>query len=99
MGGRKITIRESVADSIAEAAWFIESKGLVATAEKFSDSVYDFIEQLTDLRLIHAPCRDPERSMMGLKCKAFKKKYTVVFFETEKEVIVCEFTVSKLIKW
>ena len=48
MGKRKIVIRESVAESIAEAAWFIESKGLIVTAEKFSDSVYDFIDTLSD---------------------------------------------------
>ena len=35
MGQREIIIKESVADSIAEIAWYIESKGLVATAEKF----------------------------------------------------------------
>lgn len=35
-------VKHSVADSIAEIAWFIESKGMVATAEKFADNVYDF---------------------------------------------------------
>jgi hypothetical protein len=37
MGKRKVVVKQSVADSIAEIAWFIESKGLIATAEKFSD--------------------------------------------------------------
>jgi len=31
--GREVTVKETVADSIAEIAWYIESKGLVATAE------------------------------------------------------------------
>ena len=35
MGGRKITVKQSAADSIAEMAWFIESKGMIKTAEKF----------------------------------------------------------------
>jgi hypothetical protein len=39
VGQREIIIKESVADSIAEIAWYIESKGLVATAEKFADAV------------------------------------------------------------
>jgi hypothetical protein len=39
MGKRKIIVKESVAKSIAEIAWFIESKGLLKTAEKFSDAV------------------------------------------------------------
>ena len=46
MGSRKITVRESAADSIAEVAWFIESYGMIATAEKFTDDVYDFIETI-----------------------------------------------------
>lgn len=99
MGSRKITVRESAADSIAEIAWFIESKGMIATAEKFTDDVYDFIEKLSDPILTHANCRDPERNMMGMKCKPFRKKYTVVFIESSEEVIVCEFISSKLIKW
>ena len=44
--------------SIAEIAWHIESKGLVATAEKFADNVYDFFLKLSDSRKIHALCRD-----------------------------------------
>ena len=99
MGRRKITIRQSVADSIAKAAWFIESKGMLSTAEKFSDAAYDYIELLTNDTLIHAPCRDPQRNLLGLKCKIFRKNYTIVFFETDKEVTVCEFVISKLIKW
>jgi hypothetical protein len=99
MGKREITIRQSVAASIAEVAWFIESKGMLAAAEKFSESVYDFIETLADPRLVHALCREPGRNLIGLKCKNFKKKYTVVFLETEKEIIICEFIISKLIKW
>jgi hypothetical protein len=99
MGRRKVTVRESVATGVANVAWFIESKGMIATADKFSDSVYDFMETLSDERLVHAPCRDPDRKLMGLKCKSFKKKYTIVFFETEQDIMVCEFLISKLINW
>jgi hypothetical protein len=99
MGKRKIIIRESVSDSIASVAWFIESKGLVATADKFTDDAYDFIENLANDIVVHAPCRDPERKDLGLKCIAYKKKYTIVFFESDNEIIVCEFIASKLIQW
>ena len=37
MGNRKITVQEKAAEGIASIAWFIESKGMLATAEKFSD--------------------------------------------------------------
>ena len=98
MGRRKIIIRESVAENIAEAAWFIESKGMIKTAEKFSDSVYDFIEKLSDHRIIHALCKEPERKSFGLKCKVFRK-YTIVFIESENEITVTEFISSKMINW
>ena len=48
MVDREIIIKESVADSIADIAWYIESRGLVATAEKFADDAYDFLERLAD---------------------------------------------------
>ena len=99
MGQREIIIKESVADSIAEIAWYIESKGLVATAEKFADNVYDFFVKLSDPRRIHAICRDPERSYIGYKCISYKKKYTIVFLESADELIICEFLPSKNIHW
>jgi len=63
VGYREVIIKESVADSIAEIAWFIESKGLLDTAERFSDAVYDFFVKLTDSRRTHAICREPERAI------------------------------------
>lgn len=99
MGKRKVIIKETVADSIAEVAWFIESKGLIATAEDFADSVYDFFIKLSDARRVHALCRDPERALLGYKCIFFKKKYTVVFLETSEELMICEFVPSKSIHW
>jgi hypothetical protein len=54
VGHREIIVKQSAADSIAEIEWFIESKGLVATAEKFADNVYDFFIKLSDSRRSHA---------------------------------------------
>jgi hypothetical protein len=99
MGKRKVIIKQSVAHAISEVAWFIESKGMIATADKFVDSIYDFIEGLADDRKVHPLCRDPNRHSLGFKCRSFKKKYTVVFLETESELTICEFIPSKLIKW
>jgi hypothetical protein len=99
VGQREVIIKESVADSIAEIAWYIESKGLVATAEKFADDVYDFFIKLADSRRSHAICRDPERALIGYKCIPYKRKYTIVFLESDDELIICEFIPSKNIHW
>jgi hypothetical protein len=99
MGRRKIVIKQSVADSIASIAWFIESKGLIATADKFADSVYDYFAKLANDRKSYSVCREPERAQLGYKCTTYKKKYTVVFIESETELIICEFIPSKLIYW
>lgn len=50
MGVRKITVKQSVAESIAAIALYIESKSMVATAEKFSDNVYDYFIKLADTK-------------------------------------------------
>lgn len=97
MGRRKIIIKQSVAESIAAIAWYIESKGLAATAERFADQAYDYFNKLADRRRSHAICRDTKRSLLGYKCVSYKKKYTIVFIESDKEIIICEFVSSKLI--
>jgi len=99
MGLRKVTVKESAATNIAEISWYIESEGLIATAEKFTDDVYDFIIQLGDSRKSYRVCREPARNLMGYKCVSFRKKYTIVFIEFENEIIICEFIPSKLIHW
>ena len=46
MGFRKVSVWQSAANSIAEISWYLESEGLLATAEKFSDEAYDFLANL-----------------------------------------------------
>ncbi len=99
MGSRKVTVKESVAESIAVVAWYIESKGMVKTAENFADAVYDCFIKLSDSRRGYALCRDPERALMGYKCISYKRKYTIAFIETDDELIICEFIPSKSIYW
>ncbi len=99
MGRRKIIVKQTAADNIADIAWFIESKGMIATADKFTDDVYDAFLKLADERKSFSICREPERAALGYKCIPYKKKYTIVLIESDKEVIICEFISSKLIYW
>lgn len=68
MGQRKIVIKQSVAESIARIAWYIESQGMVVTAERFSDAVYDFFIKIADDKRSFSVCRDSMRALMGYKC-------------------------------
>lgn len=99
MGNRKVIVKQTAADNIAAISWFIESKGMVATANKFTDDVYDFFIEIADNLASHSTCRDSNRAILGYKCISFKRKYTVVFIESEHELIICEFISSKLIHW
>src|SRR5438552_17679395 len=97
MGFRKVRVRQSVADNIAAIDWYIESKGMLATAEKFSNTIYDHFLSLADDIKSYPICREPVRASFGYKCVTYKKKYTIVFIETDTELIICEFISSKLI--
>lgn len=99
MGSRKISVEPAAAENIAAIALYIESKGMVATAEKFADDVYDCITRLADKRKSYHVCKEPSRLALGYKCVPYKKKYTIVFIESEDELIICEFISSKLIHW
>ena len=99
MGKREVAIKQSAAESIAEIAWFNESKRLVKTVEKFADNVYDFIEKLADDRRRPTVCRDPARAEIGYKCIPYKRKYTIVLLESDEDVTICEFIPSRLISW
>jgi plasmid stabilization system protein ParE len=99
MGSRKIKVKQTAAENIAAISWYIESKGMLATAEKFADDIYDYFHQLADKRKSYAICREPARATLGYKCIPYKKKYTIVFIESADELIICEFISSKLIRW
>ena len=99
MGSRKVIVKQSAADDIAAIAWFIESKGLLATAEKFADNIYDYFLKLADTRKSYPVCKEPGRAALGYKCVPYKKKYTIVFIENERELVISEFISSKLIYW
>jgi hypothetical protein len=99
MGSRKITVKQSAADSIAEIAWFFQSKGMVKTAGKFSDDAYDFLFTLSNSIKSYLTCKEPIRATLGYKYIPYKKKFKIVFIESESEINVCEFIPSKLVYW
>ncbi len=72
---------------------------MLATAEKFADDIYDYFLKLADIRKSYAVCREPARAALGYKCISYKKKYTIVLIESDKEIIICEFISSKLLNW
>jgi hypothetical protein len=74
MGQREIIIKRSVAYSIAKISWFIESKGMAGTAEKYADSIYAFLERLVHYKKSYPNCRDNKRALLGYKCISFRKK-------------------------
>ncbi len=99
MGLRKVVVKQGAAEKIAAIAWYIESFGLIETAEKFADDTYDFFIKMADKHKSYPTCKEASRALLGYKCVPYKKKYTIVFIETEQELIICEFISSKLIYW
>jgi len=99
VGGRTVVVKQSAAESIAEISWYLESEGLLATAERFTDDAYNFIAKLGDSRKGYRACKEPVREALGFKCIPYKKKYTIVFIELDAEIIICEFILSKRIYW
>lgn len=59
MGNRKVIVKQTAADNIAAIAWYIESKGLIATANKFADDIYDYFIKIADKRTSYPFCREP----------------------------------------
>ena len=73
MGRRKVVVKQSVSDSIAAIAWYIESKGLIATADRLVDDVYDHFLKLADQKKSYPICWEPERESLGYKCTPYKR--------------------------
>ena len=99
MGVRKVIVRHGAAERIAAISWYIESLGLVETAEKFADDVYDYFIKMGDKRKSYPLCKEANRALLGYKCIPYKKKFTIVFIESERQLIICEFIYSKLVYW
>jgi hypothetical protein len=97
MGKRKVSILEQAATSVAEIGFFIESKGLPATAKKFVEEVFEFFEKLSDDIMEHRPCKYERWKNLGYRCANYKKKYIVAYLSLSNEIIICDFVSSKLL--
>lgn len=98
MGKRKISILDSAARAVAEVSFFIEGKGLPKTAKKFVDDAFAFFEKISDDRVLYRPCKYSRWKQLNYRCINFKKKYVVAYLSLEKEIIICNFVLSKLLK-
>src|SRR5215813_12143816 len=87
-GPQKSNRKKICCANIATIALYIESKGMISTAEKFVDNVYDYFIKLADDKMSYAVCREPSRASIGYKCVTYKKKYIVVFFESVSEITI-----------
>jgi hypothetical protein len=97
VGKRKVSILEPAAISVAEIAFFIESKGLPATAKKFVKDAFLFFEKLSDDRMEHRRCVYEPWKRLNYKCVPYKKKYLVAFLSLPKEIIICDFVSVKIL--
>jgi len=98
MGESKVRFSKKFADDLADLVYFIESKGMPQTAQKYVNKVYNFIHRLQYDKVEFAYCNDVARSLSGLKCIKFNTKYTLVFYQFPNEVIFMEFIPSKLLR-
>jgi len=98
MGKRKIKILETAATAVAEVSWFIESKGLPKTAKKFVDEVFDFFESLADDIVEHRLCTYEKWKELNYRCITYKGKYVIAYLSLQKEIVICDFVSSKLLK-
>jgi plasmid stabilization system protein ParE len=97
MAQRKVSILDKAAEEVAHVAYFIESKGLPETAKKFVNEAFSFFQKLGDSRMKHKPCSFTAWREEGYRCANFRKKYVVAYLDTEKEIIICDFTLQKLL--
>ena len=98
MGKRKVSILEPAAEAVADIALFIAGKGLPATAKEFVDEAFLFFEKLSDERIVHKPCGyNNVWKYLGYRCITYKK-YVIAYLSQPDEIIICDFTVAKILK-
>ncbi len=97
MGKRKVTIWDTAVNEVAKVSFFVEGKGLPETAKRFVNDAFSFFDKLADERIVHRPCTYPAWRKLTYRCATFRKKYTVAYLEHSTEIIICEFTLTKLL--
>lgn len=97
MAQKEVTILDKAAEEVAYIAYFIEAKGLPETSKKFVDDAFLFFQKLGDSRIKHKPCRFHIWREEGYRCSNFRKKYVAAYLDLEKEIIICDFVLHKLL--
>lgn len=97
MGKRKVTILDKAVDEVARISWFIEYQGYPNEAKKFVDSAFQFFEKLSNNKVRHRPCGYEVWKLAGYRCAQFRKKYIVAYIDNSDEIIICDFTLQKLL--
>jgi len=97
VGKRKITILDTAVDGVAEVAFYIEGKGLPQTAKKFVDEAFEFFYALSDERIVHRPCSYLPWKELTYRCVTFRRKYSIAYIEHAREIVICEFALTKLL--
>ncbi|WP_366914023.1 type II toxin-antitoxin system RelE/ParE family toxin [Niabella sp.] len=94
---REVRILETAASTIAEIAYFIESKGLPQTAKKFVNDIFSFIEKLADKRIVHKPCKYERWTDLNYRCVSYKKKYVIAYLNHTSEIVICDIVSFKML--
>jgi plasmid stabilization system protein ParE len=94
---RQITILENVVESIAEIAFFIESKGMPDTAKKYVDEIFTYFEKLSAPNIKHRNCEYKRWELLAYSCINYKRKYVIAYLDLSDEIIICDFVPAKLL--
>ena len=68
MAQRKISILDKAVEEVANVAYYIEEKGLPATAKKFVDSAFLFFGSLGKSPATHKPCSFTPWKELNYRC-------------------------------
>jgi len=98
MGKRQVSILQTAATAVAEIAFFIENKGMPASAKKFTDEAFQFFDTLADDRIEYRKCIYKKWRALDYRCVTYKKKYAIAFISGLTEITICDFVVAKLLK-
>jgi plasmid stabilization system protein ParE len=97
MAQRKVTILDKAVEEVANVSYFIEGKGLPATAKKFVDSAFTFFENLGKTPVTHKPCSFALWKELNYRCAPFRKKFVVAYLNLDDEIIICDFALQKML--
>jgi hypothetical protein len=95
---RKVTILDKAVQEVAHVAYFIESKGLPETAKKFVGEAFQYFEKLGEDSIKHRPCKYLPWKIEGFRCVTLKKKFTIAFIDTQREIVIVDFSSVGILK-